>query len=171
MSETRPTTLDSRLSTEIRGSTRIKRGVKYQKLYRPKIGTGKRDFVLNPDEIVVVVSNSSRRATDEELRNDFGLIRCEDDCEQELAELEQVEPVLRVLRSPSSIPVPVVASTTSVSASATGDVTTSGRISSFDSARFPQQTQARRTITGPRGTLWGLLFIIAGIALNSLIVC
>lgn len=104
----------------------------------------KRDFLLNPDEIVVVGSNSSRRPTDEELRKIFGLIRCEDDCGQEIADLEQVEPNMRVLRPSSSslMPAPAIASTTSVSASVTDDVTTSARLSNFDSTNFPQQTPA-----------------------------
>lgn len=111
-------------------------------LYKKIAGKGKRDILLNPDDILVVGSNSSRRPTDEELRNDFELTRCEGDCGQEVAELEQVELHLRVLRPSSLMPVPVTASTTFVSASATDDVTTSERINNFDSTHFPRQTPA-----------------------------
>ncbi|KAJ5098775.1 hypothetical protein N7532_005776 [Penicillium argentinense] len=116
--------------------------VKYQKLYEKTTDKRKRDFLLSPDEIVVVGSNSSRRPTAEELRNDFGLIRCEGDCGNEVAELEHVEHNLKVLRPSSLMPVPAVASATSISVSATHGVTAKGRISNFDSTHFPQQTQA-----------------------------
>ena len=92
----------------------------------------------------MVGSNSIRRATDEELRKDFGLIRCEDDYGQEIAELERVDLNLKVLRPSSSnlMPAPAVASTMSVFASATDDVTTSERLSNFDGTNFIQQTPA-----------------------------
>ncbi|KAJ5358990.1 uncharacterized protein N7496_011403 [Penicillium cataractarum] len=111
-------------------------------LYKPSKGKRHQDFLLNPDEIVVVGSNSSRRATDEELYKDFGLIRCEDDYGQQIAGLEQVDPNLKVLRPSSSnlMPAPAVASTTSVLASATDDVITSERLSNFDGTNSTQQT-------------------------------
>lgn len=116
--------------------------VKYQELYKNPNKKGKRDSFLGPDEIAVVGSNSSRRATDEELHNDFGLIRCKNDCEQELAAIEQVEPHITVLRPPSSIPAPAVALVTSVSASVTDNSATSERLGNFDSTYLPRQTQA-----------------------------
>lgn len=120
--------------------------VQYQELYDPANGMRKRDFLLNPDEIVVVGSNLSRRPTDEELRKIFGLIRCEDDCGQEIADLEQVEPNLRVLRPSSSIlmPVPAIALTMSVSASVTDDVTMSERLSNVACAVVLSERNSRR---------------------------
>jgi hypothetical protein len=49
-------------------------------------GLTKRDL-LDPREIVVDMGNSSRRATDEELLEDFGLLHCEGDCKPEMNDL------------------------------------------------------------------------------------
>jgi chitinase len=43
--------------------------------------------LLDPREIVVDTGNSSRRATDEELLEDFGLLQCEGDCKREMDDL------------------------------------------------------------------------------------
>lgn len=59
----------------------------------PRITNGKtptgltKRGLLDPGEIVVDTGNSSRRATDEELLEDFGLIKCEDDCKREMNDM------------------------------------------------------------------------------------
>jgi chitinase len=49
-------------------------------------GYSKRDF-LSPEDIIVDEGNSSRRATDEELKDDFGFVRCEGNCQGEMQDL------------------------------------------------------------------------------------
>ena len=48
----------------------------------------KRDLSLGPEDLYVEEGNSSRKPTEEELRKDFGLVRCQgDDCEPEMKQL------------------------------------------------------------------------------------
>jgi hypothetical protein len=49
-------------------------------------GLTKRDL-LDPNDIVVDMGNSSRRATDEELLNEYGLVPCKDDCQREMKDM------------------------------------------------------------------------------------
>jgi chitinase len=43
--------------------------------------------LLDPNDIVIDTGNSSRRATDEELLREYGLIQCEGDCQREMKDL------------------------------------------------------------------------------------
>lgn len=70
---------------------------------------------INPDHIAVMEANSSKKVTDEELKKDFGLIRCSSDgCEKQLAALPP--DAAMIYGPPPKIPVkaPVTSSTLSI---------------------------------------------------------
>lgn len=77
-------------------------------------GWEKRDEELLPDDIIVNQGNSSRRATDEELLVDFGLLRCTGDCSDEMADLGYASLPLAEKTS-VSLPEQVTAEATSTS--------------------------------------------------------
>jgi chitinase len=105
---------------------------------------------LDPDQISVVDANSTRKATDKELRHDFGLIRCTDqECSQELADLN-IKSALRYA-SPQSTPidVPATATATTPSDVMAATATAAGLIAQnppslpgheVSSAEFPRRT-------------------------------
>lgn len=43
--------------------------------------------LVDPDDIVIDTGNSSRKATDEELLRDYGMLRCEGNCQWEMKDL------------------------------------------------------------------------------------
>lgn len=99
----------------------------------------KRDaYLLNLDAIIVVSSNCSRWPIDQELKREFGLVRCQADCTRELGQIEQEEPGLIVVRPPGPTPATVLWTTTSTPAFVTGG---GKSLSSYKGAEFLQQTQ------------------------------
>lgn len=100
----------------------------------------KRDWI-DPDQIAVMEANSSKRITDEELKKDFGVIRCASDgCEKELADLPP--DAAEVYGPPPDLPVQasVTSSTLSVDpalANRKAQVTPQKKVTSAD---FPQKT-------------------------------
>jgi hypothetical protein len=65
----------------------------YKSLPLPSITNGKtptglrKRGLLDPNDIIIDTGNSSRRATDEEMLLDYGLIQCEGDCQSEMKDL------------------------------------------------------------------------------------
>ncbi|KAF7177613.1 hypothetical protein CNMCM7691_005942 [Aspergillus felis] len=90
---------------------------------QPDLGDGKdhRGFALlnrdscvdiHPDDIVVIEANSSRRATDTELKQYFSLVRCSDDCSSEMQEMDLEATSAVVVAPPKTQPHPTFAETT-----------------------------------------------------------
>ncbi|KAK3692975.1 family 18 glycosyl hydrolase [Podospora appendiculata] len=98
----------------------------------------------DPDDIFAVVGvNATRKATDEELLENFGLLRCEsDDCQEELVDYADQGAVPYRPRRNSPANAPVTATTVvPVDAQATVPPSTAPK-SRVDSAAFARQTQA-----------------------------
>lgn len=67
---------------------------------------------MNPEDIIVVGTNSSRQATDEEVEKDFGMVKCEGgDCELKMRELG-IESIDMMDFTPVALPVGVPATAT-----------------------------------------------------------
>jgi chitinase len=72
----------------------------------------KRDSYFDPDDIILDDGNSTRKATDEELADEFGFYRCDSsDCKKELDALGVESPI--VVAPPRTKAVDVAAATTS----------------------------------------------------------
>jgi chitinase len=79
----------------------------------PQANFYKRDSYFDPDEIILDDGNSTRKATDEELAEEFGFYRCDSsDCKKELDALGVESPI--VVAPPRTKAVDVLAATTSV---------------------------------------------------------
>jgi chitinase len=111
----------------------------------PRFGYNKRDGLVDmdgenvdPDEIIVNEGNSTRKATDEELLERFGYLRCADgDC---AAEREALGLESAVIRGPLRTSVPdVVAETTAVAVTASPTLTSSPEVR-VTSADLPRMT-------------------------------
>lgn len=104
-------------------------------------------FGQKPDEIVVVGLNLSRKANDEELLNDFGIMRCDvGDCDSKLRELG-LSSIATLDLTPLSEPAQVPATSTvqvKNQATGTGDNVKPGGGSVGD-AIFPRQTLESET--------------------------
>lgn len=114
---------------------------RYQILYQKQSDARKKyAHLLDPGDIVVVGSNSSRRLTEQELKRNFGLVRCEEDCTRELKEIvEEEESGLIIVRPPGTTPSPATVPwpTTSTSIFITGEAK---GLSLSKGTGFPQQT-------------------------------
>ncbi|GIK01365.1 hypothetical protein Aspvir_005399 [Aspergillus viridinutans] len=82
----------------------------YTAMYNPQ---KKRGVDVHPDDIVVIEANSSRRATDTELKRYFGLVRCSDDCSSEMQEIDLEATSAVIVAPPKTQPHPTYAETTS----------------------------------------------------------
>jgi chitinase len=79
----------------------------------PQANFFKRDSYFDPDEIILDDGNSTRKATDEELAEEFGFYRCDSsDCKKELNALGVESPI--IVAPPRTKAVDVPAATTSV---------------------------------------------------------
>jgi chitinase len=79
----------------------------------PQANFYKRDSYFDPDDIILDDGNSTRKATDEELAEEFGFYRCDaSDCKKELDALGVESPI--VVAPPRTKAVDVLAATTSV---------------------------------------------------------
>lgn len=94
-------------------------------------GWGKRDAMVglvDPEDVYVDEGNSSRHITEEELLEDFGMLKCAGDCSSEMAELGIASlPVTQI--APSPTPEHVEAQTTPASASGAASMTLSKVVS------------------------------------------
>lgn len=82
----------------------------------------KRDSYFDPDDIILDDGNSTRKATDEELAEEFGFYRCESsDCRKELDALGVESPV--VIAPPRTVAVDTPAATTPVLTQTTPSLT------------------------------------------------
>ncbi|KZF23992.1 glycoside hydrolase family 18 protein [Xylona heveae TC161] len=96
---------------------------------------------LVPDQIAVVEANSSRKATDEELLHNFGLIKCHDgDCSQELAGLG-IESAM-TFESSRTQPADVKATITTRSARRADEQLSKLRNHGLPHGDIPQKTEA-----------------------------
>lgn len=110
---------------------------RYTAMYANKPPSQKREW-FDPDEVVFNEGNSTRKATDEELANEFGFVRCADEeCSRELEELGIQSAV--TISPPRSSPVPVAASLATATDAATTPWSQPGSQKAL-SAALPLQT-------------------------------
>ena len=97
---------------------------------------------MDPDLIVALEANSSRKVSDEELRDKFGLVKCESEgCEDELEEFAEEGAV--VYRPPFEVPAdaPVLATTLMPAPIVVAPKDTPMPRKGVSPAEFPLQTQ------------------------------
>lgn len=97
---------------------------------------------MDPDLIVVLEANSSRKVSDEELRDKFGLVKCESEgCEDELEEFAEEGAVVYgpPLEAPADAPVLVTTLMPGPTMVAPKDAPTPRK--GVSPAEFPLQTQ------------------------------
>ena len=96
--------------------------------------------LLDPNDIVIDTGNSSRRATDEELLHEYGLVQCEGDCQREMKDLGYASlPVL-----PNALSVPqTMAEPSTTPGTTTATVTASPVYSSVPTTTMVTRTASR----------------------------